>query len=341
MNTIDDILNLKVSYQANTWSGISIEPTIGIVLEEIKSDKYETQINALRTKLKSGDKEYYDSHKRQLPAVTFSASFDLKRVSDKLKKYNSLIVIDIDKLESEQLVENYNHLLNDECVFSFWRSPSNNGFKGLVAIDYIIENKEVDLNKLHKSAFKKLSDYFIDKYNMELDKSGSDITRLCFLSFDKQLILKSTFKAFVIKDEDIVLQTKKGGNKTTEFKFASSKDALNNPLGKNSQTDRKIMTDIIRYLTNKKLTITCTYGEWCKVAMAIANTFTYDIGIKYFLKLSVLDLDKYNEISCVNFLNNCYEARKGKVNFKSIIYLANQKGYKTKDQKKGVPKAED
>jgi hypothetical protein len=100
------------------------------------------------------------------------------------------------------------------------------------------------------------------------------------------------------------------------------------------------MTDIIRHLTNKNKTITYSYEEWCKVAMAIANTFTYEIGLNYFLKLSKLDTDKFNEISCTNFLNNCYETRKGKLNFRSIIYLANQKGYQTKNQKNGVPKVE-
>ena len=74
--------------------------------------------------------------------------------------------------------------------------------------------------------------------------------------------------------------------------------------------------------------------------MAISNTFTYDIGLNYFLKLSKLDDTKYNEIVCTNFLINCYETRKGNVNFSSIIYLANQKGYQTKHQKNGVPKEE-
>ena len=101
------------------------------------------------------------------------------------------------------------------------------------------------------------------------------------------------------------------------------------------------MTDIIRFLSNKNLSITNKYEEWCKVGMAISNSFTYDIGIKYFLKLSMLDNEKFNEVTCTNFLNNCYETRKGNVNFNSIVYLANLKGYKTKKQKKGVPKAED
>ena len=77
--------------------------------------------------------------------------------------------------------------------------------------------------------------------------------------------------------------------------------------------------------------------------MAIANTFTYDIGLNYFTKLSKLDGIKYNETHSTNFLNNCYETKNGSVNFASIIHLANEKGYNTKQQKikNGVPKVED
>ena len=340
MQKINDILNLTVSYQSNTWSDITIEPTIESILADIKSDKHKIQITTLRTKLESGDKEYYDNYKKQLPAVTFSATFNKKRTNENLKLYNPLIVIDIDKLTNEQIDLNFQQLKNDDYVLSFWRSPSNKGYKGLVVVEYQIENNEFELDLLHKSAFRKLSEYFQNKYNIELDKSGSDITRLCFLSFDNNLNLKSEFKKFTIENEDIIVATKKENGKPIKLKFSSNKDALYNPTGKNSQLDRKIMTDIIRNLTNKNLSITDSYSEWCKVAMAISNTFTYEIGLKYFLKLSNLDAVKYNEILCTNFLNNCYETRKGNVNFSSIIYLANQKGYQTKNQRNGVPKVE-
>ncbi|MEG1023422.1 MAG: BT4734/BF3469 family protein [Flavobacterium sp.] len=341
MDAKNEILNLNTSYQINTWSEISGEPTIQTILQEIKSEKHKAQITILREKLKEGNKEYYDNYKKHLPAVTFSATFDSKRTNEKLKIYNSLIVIDIDKLESEQIIENYNCLLNDDHVISFWKSPSNKGYKGLVPIEYIIYSNESDLDKLHKSAFKKLSEYFLDKYNIELDKSGSDITRLCFLSYDVELILKSKFNRFKITDEDLIVLAKSKGNLKTELNYVTTKDKLYNPYNRNDQSNRKIISDIIRHLKNKKASITYSYDEWCKVAMAIANSFTYDVGLNYFLKLSSLDGVKYNEINSTNFLNNCYETRKGDINFNSIVYLANQKGYQTKNQRNAVPKAED
>ena len=233
--------------------------------------------------------------------------------------------------------------MQDEFVFSFWRSPSNKGFKGLVQLEFTDISDEIDIDTKHKSAFKKLATYFQSKYNLELDKSGSDTSRLCFLSYDTELVRKETFKKFQVTNDDIdVVTTKTSNGRTRKIRFVSNKDALYNPLERNNQYDRKVMTDIIRYLTNKNLSITFSYAEWCKVAMAIANTFTYDIGLNYFIKLSKLDGAKFNEIHCTNFLINCYETKNGNVAFASIIHLANEKGYKTKQQKikEGVLKVE-
>lgn len=341
MTTVMDLLQTKVSYQENTWSEIAFDTTIESILSDIKSDKHKIQVENLREQLKRGNKEYYDNYKKKLPAVTFSATFNAKRTGENLKNYNPIIVIDIDKLDELQLKNTFENLNNDEHVITFWRSPSNNGFKGLIIIDYQLENDEIDIDTIYKSAFNKLSLYFLEKYNIELDKSGNDITRLCFLSFDNELVLKSKSTKFIISDEDIVVTVKSKTKDKITIAFASNRDALYNPSERNNQFDRKIMTDIIRFLSNKNLSITNKYEEWCKVGMAISNSFTYDIGIKYFLKLSMLDNEKFNEVTCTNFLNNCYETRKGNVNFNSIVYLANLKGYKTKKQKNGVPKVED
>ena len=343
MQESNDILNLKVSFQENTWTNVTVEPTIKLVLDAIQSERYEKQISDLRKNLENGNKDYYDNHKKRLPAVTFSATFNVNRTKENVKNYNNLIVLDIDKLNSEEIEVCYNQLLNDEYVFSFWRSPSNKGFKGLVQLEFVDIPNEIDLDTMHKSAFTKLSTYFRETYNIELDKSGSDISRLCFLSYDKNLMRKENYNKFQITNAEINISTPKKSSQTQKLNFAGNRDALFNPLNRNNQFDRKLTSDIIRHLTNKNLSITNSYAEWCKVAMAIANTFTYDIGLNYFTKLSKLDGIKYNETHSTNFLNNCYETKNGSVNFASIIHLANEKGYNTKQQKikNGVPKVED
>lgn len=193
LQEISNILELRVSFQENTWANVSAnEPTIKNILDDIQSGKYKQQVTDLRTNRINGNIDYYNNNKKRLPAVTFSATFNIKRIRENLKSYNSLIVIDIDKLNEEQLIKCYDILLYDKFVFSFWRSPSNNGFKGLVQLEFINIQHEIDVETKHKSAFKKLSTYFHNTYSLELDKSGSDISRLCFLSYDTQLVRKKT-----------------------------------------------------------------------------------------------------------------------------------------------------
>ena len=166
-----------------------------------------------------------------------------------------------------------------------------------------------------------------------MDKSGSDITRLCFISSDKELVLKDKFVSFEVEKKPISVSiTKKSQSvKTISIKNASLKDILYNQDGKNDQYQRKTIKNITKFLTKNSLSITNSYPEWLRVAFAVSNSFTFDIGLKYFIDLCKLDKDKFNETNCKNFLINCYENSKGEIGFNSIIHLASEKGYQYKN----------
>lgn len=330
------------SYQENTWSDISKELSCNQVFEIIKSKKLKAEIELLRKKLNSGNKEFYDVHKKQLPAVTFAGTFNLKRKKENLKNYNSLLVLDIDKLSEEEMTKIKGLLELDIYVKTFWKSPSNRGYKGLIKLKFSESLLDKNIDFIHKQAFNIISKYFNDKHSIALDKSGSDITRLCFLSWDPEIVNKENFQEFLIEESDFEQNSTNNTLRKKEIRsFSNIKDALYNSIDKNNPYDRKLMSNIIRYLKNKNFSITTTYEDWCKVGMAIASSFTFDIGKNYFIKLSMRDKEKFNEENCINFLSNCYENRRNEVSFSSIVYLANQKGFKTKYQKNGVPKVKD
>lgn len=337
-----DVLAMKVSFQVNTWASVSEkEPTVGDVLKSIKNGEYKKQVEELRSLLKNGEHNKYIEEKKKLPAVTFSATFREQRNKNNLRTYNSLIVLDIDKLTEEEMKYYGKHLSSDKYILSLWKSPSNNGFKGLVKVQFTCIEENVEI--MHKSAFDKLSTYFSDTYKVTLDNSGSDITRLCFVSYDEDLVQNEKSICFPVTDFDVRKKVSdRGNNGQPQVKtHTTNRNILYNPLKKNIPQSRKIMSDIIRYLTKKNLSITHSYEEWIKVALAIANTFTYDIGLKYFIKLSKLDPDKFNEKNCESFLVNCYKNTNGNITFASIICFANKKGYKTKEQRdrERVPRA--
>ena len=330
----DEILKKSVSYQKNTWSVFSKEMTIAEVFIEIQSDEHKVQVQNLRSLILTGKREEYNSHKRTLPAVTFCGTFDAERKKSKIKSYNSVIVLDVDKLDEEELKRTKQCFQDEPIVFSFWESPSKQGLKGLVVLRYNFELHIDTLDRSHKGAFQKLAYYFKEKHNIELDSSGSDTTRLCFFSYDPSILIKENSVPLEISEADLLnIIESKEKVKNVEPKIASNKDALYNPANRNAPGDRYTIAAILRFLEKNQLSITNSYEQWYKVAMAISNSFTYEIGEKYFLKLSSLDKAKFDEVNCKNFLLNCYESRNGAVKFRTIVYFANQKGYITKKQR--------
>jgi hypothetical protein len=101
--------------------------------------------------------------------------------------------------------------------------------------------------------------------------------------------------------------------------------------GKNLKKDRDTIDKIIRFLRSRKLSITDNYNDWYKVGLAIANTFTYDLGLKYYLYLCEMDGSNHDEYKSVGILDYCYRNRKlNVVNFATIVFLAEQKGFLSK-----------
>lgn len=339
----NDVLQVRVSYQLNVWSPISKEISIKDVLMEISSDSYSTQVKYLRQLLHSGNQDAYDTHKVSLPAVTFCASFDASRQRSSIKQYHSLMVLDIDKLSEEELNRIKECMYKDEFVFTYWESPSQNGIKGLVHLRYESHINKESIDVAHKSAFKILKKYFFDSYNIVLDNSGSDTTRLCFLSYDPKLVLKDSIVSFNISEADILSQSPTKKSKTTDKEvmvYQGDRDILFNPKGKNDPRHRNTIQAIIKFLIRKNLSVTESYEDWFKVALAIANSFTYEIGEKYFLRLSALDPQKFDVVKCKNMLIHCYHNRRGKVNFSTIIFLARTQGYQKNKRKESSETAE-
>lgn len=158
------------------------------ILEDIKSGTYKNAITYLRKSLADDKKEAAERAKKSLPAFTPSATFKGGRKMEFLTNYNGLIVLDIDKLEKEKLQQCKTKIRLDDFVFASFVSPSGNGLKILVKVS---SDKEQ-----HKETFLELQRYFEELLQVEIDKSGKDITRLCFFSYDPELYLNINAEIF-------------------------------------------------------------------------------------------------------------------------------------------------
>ncbi|MDI1316904.1 VapE domain-containing protein [Flavobacterium sp.] len=163
--------------------------TISTILEEIKTGKYKPGIIYLRKSLAEKKEEAYNKAKKSLPAFTPSGKFVGGRKLEFLTEYSKFIILDIDKLSAADL-QNAKHLANQsEFTFASFISPSGNGLKILVKI----ETPKAD----HKETFLKVQAHYESILKLEIDKSGKDLTRLCFYSWDENLYLNENAKTFV------------------------------------------------------------------------------------------------------------------------------------------------
>lgn len=163
--------------------------TIPMILEEIKTGKYKHAIVYLRKSLSENKLEAYEKAKKSLPAFTPSGKFIGGRKMEFLAEYSNCIILDIDKLQPEELVK-VNHLAR-QCEFTYacFISPSGNGLKILVKVS--------SSKAEHKETFLAIQDHYEKLLNLEIDKSGKDITRLCFYSYDENLFLNENANVFV------------------------------------------------------------------------------------------------------------------------------------------------
>jgi len=112
--------------------------------------------------------------------VTFSGVFE--RRNDKfLQKHSNLITIDFDHLENINEVKE--QLLNDlyfdtELLFV---SPSGDGIKWIIRIN-LEEATQAEY-------FIAISNYIKQTYNIDVDASGKDVSRACFLPHDANAFL--------------------------------------------------------------------------------------------------------------------------------------------------------
>jgi len=163
--------------------------TIPMILEEIKTGKYKHAIVYLRKSLSENKMEAYEKAKKSLPAFTPSGKFIGGRKMEFLVDYSNIIILDIDKLQPEQLAKVNHSTRQCELTYACFISPSGNGLKILVKVS--------STKAEHKETFLAIQHHYEKLLNLEIDKSGKDITRLCFYSWDENLFINDNATTFV------------------------------------------------------------------------------------------------------------------------------------------------
>ncbi|MCB0517815.1 MAG: DUF3987 domain-containing protein [Lewinellaceae bacterium] len=166
---------LTLFYHFNKVAG---HRTLEQLIQAIQGNHFKDQVARIRHLAAKGKGQQASNLKKQLPAFTVSGHFDGGRTLEHLVEYTHFIVLDFDKLEPTQLEKLKSDSRQDRFSMAGFTSPSGNGYKIVVQVDSDAEH--------HAEAFQQVRNWFRDNHGLEIDRSGKDITRLCFISHDPE-----------------------------------------------------------------------------------------------------------------------------------------------------------
>lgn len=158
------------------------------VIQKISDGHWKSKINAYRYET---DKKRREALKKRLPAVTFTGTVGGDgRFDDGVGNYTGIMVCDIDKITPGKLSTYKRVLAQDNYVLAFFESPSR-GLKVLLKVD-----SELKHHKSH--AFLQVEDYMREHYDIIIDPSGKNVSRLCFISYDEDLFYNDSYDTFPV-----------------------------------------------------------------------------------------------------------------------------------------------
>jgi hypothetical protein len=148
------------------------------IVDEIRSERHKEKINQTRSAFKRGGKAEANKHKDSLPAVLFAGRF--QKVKDGVPQpHSGLIVADFDHL-GNSLDVIWEKIIADRHVVTAFISPTGSGIKAVF---------RCDPKRPHADSFSDMEYYCSTEIGAEIDPSGKNVNRQCFLSHDPRIFL--------------------------------------------------------------------------------------------------------------------------------------------------------
>ena len=174
-----DNSNRLSQYSFNLFKGgIKVKkPTETITLADavalIGGPTYEMDTRQLR----AFEPDLQKVFKADLDYVTFSGTFTPTRLVKNLKQHSDLFCLDFDHVAN--LFETRLQLQADPQTLVLFTSPSGKGLKVIFEVPGLDAEPE-----RHKGFFQDMSIYIRQTYGLDVDASGSDVSRACFMVHD-------------------------------------------------------------------------------------------------------------------------------------------------------------
>jgi VirE N-terminal domain/Primase C terminal 2 (PriCT-2) len=228
----------------------------------IKSDKNKSIITQLRQET---NPELQSKIKSKLNYCIPSGIFKSRKAVD-LVKHSNIICLDYDGLEN--MFETKSKFIADKYVLLCFISPRGNGLKVFVEIE--TEN--------NREAWLQLNQYFYEKIGLNADKSGKDVCRACFDSYDPEAFLN---EKNIIFQMELPVAVKQIPSKPSDFEKVKS---------------------IVEKFVEKGIDITMVYQDWVNTGFALATLG--EAGRELYYALSKVN-SNYNDEESNKKFNEC------------------------------------
>lgn len=200
----------KVNYFIN-YSTPEKEMFLSEIFDLVKNGKWKEEIEQMRFAKQSSKDKMYDELKKRLHSFTSSGTFDGKRSKDSILEYSRIMSLDFDDIPIEDVNELKDKVIEDKYTLGCFISPSGNGLKVFVKID--------SEESQHLTAFHQVSEYFNKILDFGADENCKDISRLCYMSYDKDLFYNPSSDIYQVSISEIDFSDKP----ISENKISNSK----------------------------------------------------------------------------------------------------------------------
>lgn len=241
-----DISQFSNIYQSKD----GVKSSILDFLNNVKFGTWKDQVELVR---KAKNKKEREELKKQLPYVTLSGLFNERR-TESLIKHSGFIGIDIDNLTADELLVYWPKITSDKYTYAAFKSVSGFGLCIVVKID----------PSRHLEAFLGLERYYLEQYQIFIDKACKDVTRPRYVTYDENIHVSESdaveFKSYIPKSEATLRIAP----------IISGKDDVDH---------------VIHQICERKIDITGSYSRWLSLGFAIASEFRHN-GRDYYHAIS-------------------------------------------------------
>ncbi|MHC1769017.1 MAG: BT4734/BF3469 family protein [Verrucomicrobiia bacterium] len=171
-------LEVPVSFGTNIRRKTQLETIpIGYFLDGVQRGRWRSQVELVR-QLPAREQQ---AAKVALPFVIPAGEFT-QRKDNGLVRHSGLVVVDVDHLTQAHRSKLMHAALDDDHCFAAFKSPRGEGVKLLFRINPVSA-------EIHPVAFKQVAEHVRSRYGVEPDRSGSNVSRACFVTWDSKMFL--------------------------------------------------------------------------------------------------------------------------------------------------------